>query len=182
MLRQVLIFSGLVIAGVSGMTMTGGDVSPLSRTLEWAMASNEKPIIVSRATTEPAPAANLSGRQVALNANRLGHYEGTFRINGTNVAAMVDTGATVVALNVSTARRAGIRLNPADFSHFVQTANGRTKAAPARISKIEIGRIVVYDVDAVVLEDGALSGVLVGMSFGRLKRYQAENNRFVMVQ
>ena len=45
-----------------------------------------------------AAKAPLSG-QFAINANRQGHYESDFRINGANVRAMIDTGATLVAIN-----------------------------------------------------------------------------------
>jgi aspartyl protease family protein len=96
---------------------------------------------------------------------------------------MIDTGATVVALNLSTARRAGISLNAGDFTQQVQTANGTVKVAVVEISNLEIGRIALKGVQAVVLEDKALQTNLIGMSFlKRLDKYQVENGSLLLVQ
>ena len=48
---------------------------------------------------------------------------------------------------------------------------------------MQIGRIFVKDVPAVVLEDDALETVLVGMSFlNRLKRFQVEDGGLLLEQ
>lgn len=178
MLRHAIIFSVMVITVVTGATMTG-EVSPLSRVVEWATT----PASETAYDVKLAPAGAPINRQVTLDATRDGHFLGNFRINGRSFDALVDTGATVVAMNVSTAQRAGIRLAPSDFTRQVETANGRTRAAQAVISRIEIGRISVNNVEALVLEDDALQQVLVGMSFlSRLKRYEAANRRLLLIQ
>ena len=93
---------------------------------------------------------------------------GEFKLNGRQVKALVDTGATLVAINASTAKRIGITLSPADFKYQVDTANGTARAASAMIDNLQIGRIYVESVQALVLDDKALDGTLIGMSF--LKR------------
>lgn len=124
-----------------------------------------------------------SGRRVRLDADARGHFRADFRLNGRTVPAMVDTGATVVAINRSTARRIGLSLAASDFSLAVETANGRTRAAGAVIDRLEIGRIELRDVPAMVLDDEALSGTLIGMSFlARLKRFQVENGALTLEQ
>ncbi|MER2534886.1 MAG: TIGR02281 family clan AA aspartic protease [Rhizobiaceae bacterium] len=129
------------------------------------------------------PASNPSARKVSLEADGRGHFLGEFRINGRAVTAMVDTGATVVAMNLSTARRAGISVGPKDFRHKVTTANGEVRAAAATIATMQIGRIAIDNVEALVLEDKALSGTLVGVSFlNRLSRYQVENGTLMLAQ
>lgn len=178
MLRHVMVFSVLVISVVTGATMTG-NVSLLTRLVNWATAPDVEQVEYA---AEARPSAPVS-RQVTLEATPDGHFLGSFRINGRTFNALVDTGATVVAMNVSTAKRAGIRLLPTDFNREVQTANGRTRAALAKINRIEIGRISVDNVEALVLDDHALQNVLVGMSFlNRLKRYEAANQRLLLVQ
>ncbi|MDQ9783038.1 TIGR02281 family clan AA aspartic protease, partial [Serratia marcescens] len=52
---------------------------------------------------------------------------------------MVDTGASVVALNETSAARFGLRPVPGDYTSRVTTANGTIKAARARIAMVEIG-------------------------------------------
>ncbi len=133
--------------------------------------------------TPVAAAASASSRRVVIDQDLRGHFTATFKINGRQVDAMVDTGATVVAINLSTARRAGVKVSPADFTQEVSTANGTAKAAVTRIDRLQIGRITVEDVPAVVLEDKALDGTLIGMSFlSRLKKYQVENGALLLVQ
>jgi aspartyl protease family protein len=131
-----------------------------------------------------APAEQpLLGRKVLLKADDRGHYVADFRLNGRAVTALVDTGATTVAINRSTARRIGISLTNSDFKYPVQTANGATKAAVAVIDRIDIGRITLEDVEAAVLDDRALDGTLVGMSFlKRLSKFQTQNGDLILQQ
>jgi aspartyl protease family protein len=112
-----------------------------------------------------------------------GHYAGTFKMNGKPIQAMVDTGASLVAINVSTARRLGFSPAALDFSYGVNTANGSIKAAHVVLDRIEVGSIRVRDVDAFVLKDEALSSTLIGMSFlQKLKSYSAEQRVMRLVQ
>jgi len=152
-----------------------------------SILEQSKPQIVAKAeiTTRQPPAQTevLLGRKVRIAADPFGHFNADFRLNGHSVDAMVDSGATLVAMNTSTARRVGIRISPADFKYTVKTANGETRAAGVIIQKLQIGRIVVENVEAVVLDDSALEGTLIGVSFlKRLARYQVENNALLLVQ
>ena len=125
----------------------------------------------------------LSGRRVKLDSDSRGHFIAEFRLNGRRTDALVDTGATFVAINASTARRIGLKLAAKDFQYMVETANGQTRAASATIESLEIGRIEVKDVQALVLDDEALAGTLIGTSFlNRLGKYQVENGSLLMVQ
>lgn len=141
-------------------------------------AQDAAPVVV-----EPAPrlAAAVSGRRAHIEGDASGHFVTDFTFNGRKVRALVDTGATAVAMNMTTARRIGISLSPADFVHAVTTANGRAKAATARIERIEIGPIREKNVEAIVLEDSALSGTLIGMSFlRRLSKVEVVNDTLVL--
>jgi aspartyl protease family protein len=125
----------------------------------------------------------LLGRKVRLPANASGHFTAEVRLNGRGVQAMIDTGATLVAINESTARRIGIVLAPSDFTYAVTTANGKAKAAATTIDAVQIGKVYVDKVPAVVLEDSALSGTLVGMSFlKRLSKFQVEDGAMILQQ
>lgn len=140
------------------------------------------------ATTDPSSASvpatkvNTSGK-VTLRADERGHYNGTFKINGKPIGGMIDTGATFVAINESTAKRLGFSANGLDFKYVVSTANGQIKAARVTLGRMEIGGIRVRDVDAFVLADKALSSTLVGMSFlNKLGSYRAEDGALYLVQ
>lgn len=135
------------------------------------------------APAPPASTKNLLGRKVLVRADPRGHYVADVKLNGRGVEALIDTGATVVAINRSMARRIGLSLSEADFKHQVQTANGSARAASATIDRIQIGKISVENIQAAVLEDKALDGVLVGMSFlNRLSKFQVEGGALVMQQ
>ena len=96
---------------------------------------------------------------------------------------MVDTGASVVALNEKSAARFGFRPSRSDYTTTVSTANGTIKAARTRLAMVELGGIIVRDVDAMVLPDEALSENLLGLSFlSKLKRFEYANGRLVLEQ
>ncbi|MBW8285114.1 MAG: TIGR02281 family clan AA aspartic protease [Rhizobium sp.] len=124
------------------------------------------------------PVAVARTGTTVLEADATGHYRGTFRLNGKAIEAMVDTGASLVAINETTARRIGVSIASLDFQYPINTANGETRAAHVRLQRVEIGSVRVEDVDAFVLRDKALSGTLIGMSFlKRLGGYSAEGDR-----
>src|SRR5690606_15462874 len=119
--------------------------------------------IVSRdagpGTAAQAPAVNLANpadakpvahyatgvRAAIVPMSRAGHFAADFRINGRNVRGLIDTGATYVAINSSTARHLGLSLAGSDFRHQVRTANGATSAAMVKLDRIQIGSISVDD-------------------------------------
>jgi aspartyl protease family protein len=116
-----------------------------------------------------------------LRADRAGHYVAEFSFNSRRVKGVVDTGATMIALNETEARRAGIFVRPNEFVYSVNTANGRVKAARVVIDEVRLGSIRVRNVEAMVLEDDALDTVLIGMSFlKRLRNFQFSNNTLEM--
>ena len=143
-------------------------------------AAPPAPLVASAEPESPPP---LLGRKMRLYADPRGHFAGDFRLNGYAVSAMVDTGATFVALNSSTAERIGIRLSRSDYRYAVNTANGRAKAAAATIGSLDIGRIHMENVQALVLDDDALSGTLIGMSFlKRLSKYEVDGGQLLLEQ
>lgn len=124
-----------------------------------------------------------SGRSLMLEADRQGHFKVDARIDGRHIDFVVDTGASLVVLRESDAAQVGIRPMPADYTATAVTANGKVKAAPAKLERIEVGGITVYNVPAMVLPDDILGQNLLGVSFlSRLKRYEYANGRLVLEQ
>ena len=65
----------------------------------------------------------------------------------------------------------------------MSTANGTVKAARVSLDRVEIGSISVRDVEAMVLPDKSLSGMLVGMSFlNKLSSYRVENGALYLTR
>jgi aspartyl protease family protein len=104
-------------------------------------------------------------QEVILSKSMSGHFETDASVNGAAVHMLVDTGASSVVLSRADAEAVGI--NPANLAYTVTviTANGRTSAAPVRLSEIAIGPIVRRNVPALVAQDGQLDQSLLGMTF-----------------
>ncbi len=125
----------------------------------------------------------LANRSVRARMNSNGHFFFSSKMNGVPVRVMVDTGATGVAINRSTARRLGIRLTNSDFKYKSNTANGIAYYASAMIDEIQIGRVIVHDVRAAVLKDSSLNGTLLGMTFLRkLRKFEINRETLILTQ
>ena len=122
-------------------------------------------------------------RSVSIARDGRGHFQTEGRIDGQRVGFMVDTGASVIALNETSAARIGVRPSQNDYDATVITANGKIKAARTRLAMVDVGGLIVRDVDAMVLPDEALSENLLGLSFlSKLKRFEFANGRMVLEQ
>lgn len=171
MIRLLMIFAAILLVG-------GGT---LTRFLDSAVTAMPSKAVAAK--PEPARPPVASGKTMTLSSGRDAHYEVTARVDGGPIDFIVDTGATLVILRESDAGRIGIRPSRADYTATVSTANGKIKAAPTTLDRVELGGITVYDVKALVLPDEALWRNLLGMSFlSRLKRYEVANGRMVLEQ
>ena len=151
------------------------------------MADRMTPALANPASHQAASvamaAAPAAGRTLNIPHDARGHFATEGRINGQRIGFMVDTGASVIALNESSAARFGLRPSPGDYNATVTTANGTIKAARTRIAMVDVGGLVVRDVDAMVLPDEALSENLLGLSFlSKLKRFEYANGQMVLEQ
>ena len=125
----------------------------------------------------------LLGRKVA-HADRRGHFIADFKLNGRSDRGdgrhRRDAGRDQP---VDGTHASASRSTADDFKYEVKTANGVTRAAIVDIERLQIGRILVENVDAAVLDDTALDSTLIGMSFlNRLTKFQVENGALLLVQ
>ncbi len=109
------------------------------------------------------PAAPARGR-IVLTADARGHYFANGAINGNAVRFLVDTGATTVVLSRAEAKRLGLDYLKAPHA-YSQTANGVVAAYRVKLDTVQLGDIVLYNVDAIVSEGEGLPLALLGMSF-----------------
>jgi aspartyl protease family protein len=138
---------------------------------------------VLRNATPVEAVAEAGSRSISLPRDSRGHFQTEGRIEGQRIGFMIDTGASVVALNETSAARFGLRPSRGDYNATVSTANGTIKAARTRLAMVDIGGLVVRDVDAMVLPDAALSENLLGLSFlSKLKRFEYANGKMVLEQ
>ena len=131
-------------------------------------------------TAPGAEDSRIVNRTVRIRAESNGHFFVVADIDGTPIRFMVDTGATVVALNLVDADKLGIEPRARDFSETHATANGLVRVAPVTLDEVRIGDIRLRNVDAVV--NTRMRGPsLLGMSFlGRLGGFSVERGELVL--
>jgi aspartyl protease family protein len=172
-MRNLMIFAAIMIG-------LGSFMAQLADRMTAASASTAPAASKVAIVDQPAPTGS---RSLSLDRDIRGHFLTEARINGQRVDFMVDTGASVVAVNESTAARFGLYPSRGEFTANVTTANGAIKGARARLAMVDVGGLVVRDVDALVLPDEALSENLLGLSFlSRLKRFEYSNGQMVLQQ
>ena len=185
MKTQLLAIAVIAGAAASVPLVYQADPERFHDIASWALRPAEPdPVpVVMLAPPQETGARQLTGRRVEIPAGPHGHFAAEFRVNGTRIDAMIDTGATLVAINRSTAARIGLNLTAKDFKYKVDTANGPALAAAGVIDSLQIGRIRVEGVQAVVLEDKSLKQTLIGMSFlNELSTFRVERGKLLLEQ
>jgi len=121
-------------------------------------------------------ASEGGGKQIVLTAQSGGHFHANGAINGQSVRFMVDTGATLVAMDKYEAERLGL-----DYKNgrrgMTRTANGDMPVYATKLASVRIGDVMVYDVDAVV-SPTPMPYILLGNSF--LTRFQMKRENDVL--
>src|SRR5690242_16456310 len=174
-MRNLLILTAVLVGAGSWMAQTASKMTAAPA----GATSGANPTASARVESP----ASTGGRTLSIPRDARGHFQTEGRIDGQRISFMVDTGASVVALNEKSAARFGLRPSRSDYNATVTTANGTLKAARARIAMMDVGGLIVRDVDAMVLPDEALSENLLGLSFlSKLKRFEYANGRLVLEQ
>jgi len=121
-------------------------------------------------------ASEGGGKQIVLTAQSGGHFHAIGAINGQSVRFLVDTGATMVAMDKYEAERLGV-----DYKNgrrgMSRTANGDMPVYATKLASVRIGDVQVYDVDAIVSQ-APMPYILLGNSF--LTRFQMKRENDVM--
>src|ERR1700744_3247180 len=170
-MRNIMIFAAVMIC-------LGTFMADMADRMPPALANP-----ASHQTASMAMAAPVAGRTLNIPHDSRGHFATEGQIEGQRIGFMVDTGASVIDLNESSAAGFGLRPSRGDYNATVTTANGTIKAARTRIAMVDVGGLVVRDVDAMVLPDEALSANPLGLSFlSRLKRFEYANGMMVLEQ
>ena len=109
-------------------------------------------------TSDPARESTV------LTADVKGHFYIDGHLNGRSVRFVVDTGATLISIPASEARRLSIDYQKGQKS-LMLTANGNATGYLIKLDTVSVGGVTIYGVDAVVMEGNGLSSTLLGMSF-----------------
>jgi len=193
------IIAGLLLAGLYVVSLINDGQTRLMQAMRYVVVwlaigfsliagysyREEISAVVSRVGGELVPSGQVvsvetgdEGETAVRVRRRLdGHFAVRASVNGQSMTLMVDTGASSVVLKPADAERAGIDLSSLSYTVAVDTANGTTYAAAARIRTLAVGPLIVRNVDALVAKPGTVKENLLGMSFlRRLRSYEFAND------
>ncbi|MFM6854662.1 MAG: TIGR02281 family clan AA aspartic protease [Sphingopyxis sp.] len=153
----------LAIGGVVyGLTLYRSELGDI-----WARA---------RADLGGSPVQAASGGVTSIRRSDDGHFWVDALVNGHPARFLVDSGATVTALNAQTARAAGVAVNRNDSPIVVETANGLINTWPGTAQSINVGSIRVSAIN-ISVSDVAGSENLLGMNWlDRLGRWHVDGD------
>jgi len=122
---------------------------------------------------------SISGEAIELRRQDDGHYWITVDINGKPVRFMVDSGATMTAINATTAKEAGVEAN--GYPIILSTANGRVAAKRATVQSLVVGPHKIEN-HAVVVSESFGDVNLLGMNFlNNMQSWRVEANKMILI-
>lgn len=128
-------------------------------------------------------AASTAGKGlVTLYTGGGAHFYADGYLNDAAVKFLVDTGATIVAINSHDAERAGIDYKRTGKQEVVATASGMARSYAIKIARVRVGEITLHNVDASVIEGRFPLQPLLGMSFLGQLDMRHENDKLELRQ
>ena len=161
---------GATVQGVRLVGLSGGDAVVEVKGKRFTLRLGDAQVNLGGKASEGG------GKQIVLTAQSGGHFLANGAINSQSVRFMVDTGATMVAMDKYEAERLGVDYKSGRRG-ITRTANGDMVVYGTKLASVRIGDVVVYDVDAVV-SPSPMPYILLGNSF--LTRFQMKRENDVM--
>lgn len=121
------------------------------------------------------------GKSVTLIADSQGHFVTTGTINGITVRVLVDTGASLVSMSSTEAKRLGINYI-AGQKAFTSTANGVVPTYRVKINEVRLGDVTLNNVEGMVHVGDSLPIVLLGMSFLNRMDMKRDGDKMVLTK
>jgi aspartyl protease family protein len=138
--------------------------------------------VTDRVLAELVPGYTVTRtRTVEVLRSNTGEFPIAAKVNGARVPMVLDTGASTVVLTRDDAKAAGLPLEVLAYTVNVDTANGRTRAAPVTLDRVAVGGLVERSVQALIAQPGALKVSLLGMSFlNRLQSWEVRGDKLML--
>ena len=140
-----------------GGSMSGEQAAPLE--------TSERRAVIEAPSDEGSSEASTVAEDGAVELERSadGHFYANVLINGTRVRALVDTGATGIALSREDARNAGIATSIGMPEVVGRGADGDVFGEQVTLERVVLGHRSAEGMDAIVLNSGQQT--LLGQSF-----------------
>lgn len=162
----------IIVVDGKRRVLTSGQVSPEGVKLLATDTRSEKADIEIDGKREQlklgvvvAGFASKGKRSATLYPDHGGHFFIEGFVNGASVYFLVDTGATVVAMNSVTATRVGIDYRKNGRPGVASTPAGYVRTYDLFLNSVQVGGITLYNVAGSVIEGNHPRETLLGMSF-----------------
>jgi aspartyl protease family protein len=123
----------------------------------------------------------VSGGELRVKMAGDGHFWVVASINGVKRKMLIDSGATVTAISLQTAREAGVGVGSGLAPVILQTANGAAPAQTGQIAELRVGNVLARNL-RVVTGPGLGNLDVLGMNFlSRLQSWRVEGRTLILV-
>ncbi|MFL6728001.1 MAG: TIGR02281 family clan AA aspartic protease [Sphingomicrobium sp.] len=123
----------------------------------------------------------VAGSELRVRMSPDGHFWVLASINGVKRRMLIDSGATVTAISLNTARQAKVEAGTALAPVVLQTANGAAPAATGKVGELRVGNIVARNL-RIVTAPGLGELDVLGMNFlSKLQSWRVEDRTLILV-
>ena len=138
--------------------------------------------VSDRLLAEYLPGRAMSrSRVVEVTRGGQGNFAVAAHLNNARISMVLDTGASSVVLTQDAAKAAGLPVEVLTYTVSIETANGRTRAAPVTLNSLAVGGITERSVPALIAQPGQLRTNLLGMTFlNRLESWEVRGDKLMM--
>ena len=127
------------------------------------------------------PEQTVAGGETRVPMAPDGHFWIRAKVNGHDAAFLVDTGATLTAVSLPLAERAGLEPRVGGVPVRISTANGTVAAELTTIDSLRFGNVKAGGLDAVIAPNIGETNVIGMNLLSRLASWRVEGRTMVMV-
>jgi len=140
-----------------------------------------RPIEERQFNPNASPSSQTEGgvKEVQLKRNRYGHYITSGKINNMPVVFLLDTGASEVSIPKKVAHKLGLKPG---IPLPRRTANGTIEVYMTKLTELQIGDIVLYDLRASINPYMEGETILLGMSALKEIEFHQRGNILTLTQ
>jgi aspartyl protease family protein len=178
--RQLAVFVAIIMAAVWLVPGRGAQSvlppAPQESQAAYDPWSDEPP----PSQPQVASFTDTQGADIVLQKQGNGHFYARPMIESRETNALVDTGASMIALTARDARAIGLDWSESDLQPVARGASGEVLGVPVVLDRVTLGGFEAHGVEAAIIPHG-LDVTLLGQSFlSRIERVEITGDTMVL--